>query len=151
MRDTVRDISVSPTFSRVIKEAFLRKPSRMSRYHSNYCSRMIAKRITRRRCLRFAWLALWNTHVLQEMERDHVVSGNDTCNVHVQNLPLDFLRSCDEVNETRFGLLLLVSLGYVLGEMLLIIGIDTVGRKLYLSKHLRIFFLPIFYMKLLNV
>ncbi|XP_029172698.1 putative transporter SVOPL [Nylanderia fulva] len=80
----------------------------------------------------FAWLALWNTHVLQETERDHVVSGNDTCKVHVQNLPLDFLRSCDEVNETRFGLLLLVSLGYVLGEMLLIIGIGAVGRKLYL-------------------
>lgn len=71
------------------------------------------------------------------MERDHVVSGNDTCNVHVQNLASGFLRSCDEVNEARFGLLLLVSLGYVLGEMLLIIGINAVGRKLYLSEHLR--------------
>ncbi|EFN65635.1 Putative metabolite transport protein yceI [Camponotus floridanus] len=80
----------------------------------------------------FAWLALWNTHVLQEMERDHVVSGNDTCNVHVQNVALGFLRSCDEVNETRFGLLLLVSLGYMLGEMLLVIGIDAIGRKPYL-------------------
>lgn len=49
-------------------------------------------------------------------------------------MALDFLRSCDEVNETRFELLLLVSLGYVLGEMLLIIGIDVVGRKPYLSK-----------------
>lgn len=75
--------------------------------------------------------------MLQEMERDHVVSGNDTCNVHVQNLALGFLRSCDEVNETRFGLLLLVSLGYMLGEMLLIIGIDAIGRKPYLSEFLR--------------
>lgn len=49
-------------------------------------------------------------------------------------MALDFLRSCDEVNETRFELLSLVSLGYVLGEMLLIIGIDVVGRKPYLSK-----------------
>ncbi|KAM0727149.1 Synaptic vesicle 2-related protein [Formica fusca] len=80
----------------------------------------------------FAWLALWNTHVLQEMERDHVVSGNDTCNVRVQNLALGFLRSCDEVNEARFGLLLLVSLGYMLGEMLLVIGIDAIGRRPYL-------------------
>lgn len=75
--------------------------------------------------------------MLQEMERDHVVSGNDTCNVHVQNLALGFLRSCDEVNETRFGLLLLVSLGYMLGEMLLVIGIDAIGRKPYLSECLR--------------
>ncbi|KAL6434039.1 hypothetical protein ACFW04_005888 [Cataglyphis niger] len=80
----------------------------------------------------FAWLALWNTHVLQEMERDHVVSGNDTCIVHVQNLALGFLRSCDEVNETRFELLLLVSLGYMLGELLLVIGIDAIGRRPYL-------------------
>ncbi|XP_072767029.1 synaptic vesicle 2-related protein [Anoplolepis gracilipes] len=80
----------------------------------------------------FAWLALWNTHVLQEMERDHVVSGNDTCNVHIQDLALGFLQSCDEVNEARFELLLLISLGYMLGEMLLVIGIDAIGRKLYL-------------------
>ncbi|KMQ99390.1 synaptic vesicle glycoprotein 2a [Lasius niger] len=72
------------------------------------------------------------------MERDHVVSGNDTCNVHVQNLASGFLRSCDEVNEARFGLLLLVSLGYVLGEMLLIIGINAVGRKLYLTVTFRV-------------
>lgn len=70
------------------------------------------------------------------MERDHVVSGNDTCYFDVQNMALDFLRSCDEVNEARFGLLSLISLGYVLGEMLLVIGIDVVGRRPYLSKHL---------------
>ncbi|XP_011640141.2 synaptic vesicle glycoprotein 2B-like [Pogonomyrmex barbatus] len=80
----------------------------------------------------FAWLALWNTHVLQEMKAEHVVSGNGTCNVNIQNVVLDFLRNCDETNEARFGLLLLVSLGYVLGETLLIIGIDNVGRRPYL-------------------
>ncbi|XP_018305499.1 synaptic vesicle 2-related protein [Mycetomoellerius zeteki] len=78
----------------------------------------------------FVWLALWNTHVLQEMEEHYIVSG--TCNIDVQNMVLDFLRSCDKVNETRFELLLLVSLGYVLGETLLIVGIDVVGRRPYL-------------------
>ncbi|EZA57226.1 Synaptic vesicle 2-related protein [Ooceraea biroi] len=78
----------------------------------------------------FAWLALWNTHVLQEM--DHVASGNGTCNVNIQNVALGFLRSCDEVDDARFELLLLVSLGYLLGETLLVIGIDVVGRKSYL-------------------
>jgi len=68
------------------------------------------------------------------MEGDHVLSGNGTCNVDVQNMALDFLRSCDEVNEARFGLLSLVSLGYVLGETLLVVGIDVVGRRPYLSK-----------------
>ncbi|XP_011873769.1 PREDICTED: synaptic vesicle 2-related protein-like isoform X2 [Vollenhovia emeryi] len=80
----------------------------------------------------FTWLALWNTHVLQEIGSDHVVSGNGTCNISVQNMALDFVRSCDEVNEARFGLLSLVSLGYVLGETLLIVGIDVVGRRPYL-------------------
>ncbi|KYN32760.1 Synaptic vesicle glycoprotein 2A, partial [Trachymyrmex septentrionalis] len=79
----------------------------------------------------FVWLALWNTHVLQEMEEHDVVSG--TCNVDVQNMVLDFFqRSCDKVNDARFGLLLLVSVGYVLGETLLIVGIDVVGRQSYL-------------------
>ncbi|XP_036145225.1 synaptic vesicle glycoprotein 2B [Monomorium pharaonis] len=81
----------------------------------------------------FAWLALWNTHILQEMENDHVaISGNGTCKVDVQSMVLDFLRNCDEVNGTRFGLLSLLSLGYVLGETLLIIGIDVIGRRPYL-------------------
>ncbi|XP_014474142.1 PREDICTED: uncharacterized protein LOC106744161 [Dinoponera quadriceps] len=79
----------------------------------------------------FVWLALWSTHVLEELERD-AVDRNDTCNVNFQNVALGFLRDCDQVNEDRFGLLLLVSLGYVLGELLLIIGIDIVGRKPYL-------------------
>lgn len=71
------------------------------------------------------------------MENDYVVSGNGTCKIDVQNMVLDFLQSCDEVNGTRFGLLSLVSLGYVLGETLLIVGIDTIGRRPYLSKHKR--------------
>lgn len=90
---------------------------------------------SRGRCLRFAGLALWKTHVLQELENDHIGSGNGTCSVNIQNVALGFLRSCDEINGARFELLLLVSLGYVLGEILLIIGIDVVGRKMYLSKY----------------
>ncbi|XP_011694279.1 PREDICTED: synaptic vesicle 2-related protein-like isoform X2 [Wasmannia auropunctata] len=79
----------------------------------------------------FAWLALWNTHVLQEMAEDHVnvVGGNGTCRVDVQSMALDFLRSCDEVNEARFEMLSLISLGYVLGETLLVLGIDVIGRR----------------------
>lgn len=50
-------------------------------------------------------------------------------------MALGFLRSCDEMDETRFQLLFLVSLGYILGEILLIIGIDLIGRKWYLSKY----------------
>ena len=69
------------------------------------------------------------------MEEHYVVSG--TCNVNVQNMVLDFLRNCDKVNDARFELLLLISLGYVLGETLLIVGIDVVGRRPYLSKHLK--------------
>ncbi|XP_011060709.1 PREDICTED: uncharacterized protein LOC105149768 [Acromyrmex echinatior] len=64
------------------------------------------------------------------MEERYVVSG--TCNVDIQNMVLDFLRNCDKVNDARFELLLLVSLGYVLGETLLIVGIDVVGRRPYL-------------------
>ncbi|KAH0952841.1 hypothetical protein HN011_001380 [Eciton burchellii] len=78
----------------------------------------------------FTWLALWNTHVLQEM--DHVANGNDTCNVNIQNMVLGFLRNCNEVDNARFELLLLVSLGYLLGETLLAIGIDFIGRRSYL-------------------
>nr|XP_012221287.1 PREDICTED: synaptic vesicle 2-related protein-like [Linepithema humile] len=99
----VWNISVPATFSRVIKEV-----------------------------LPFAGLALWKTHVLQELENDHIGSGNGTCSVNIQNVALGFLQSCDEINEARFELLLLVSLGYVLGEILLIVGIDVVGRKPYL-------------------
>ncbi|KAL0104080.1 hypothetical protein PUN28_017049 [Cardiocondyla obscurior] len=80
----------------------------------------------------FAWLALWNTHVLQEMERGDVLSGNGTCHVDIQDVALDFLRDCSEINEARFGMLSLISLGYVLGESLLIAGIDVIGRRPYL-------------------
>lgn len=78
---------------------------------------------------------MWNTHVLQELEKsDDVGNGNGTCNVNVQSVVLGFLRSCDEINETRFELAMLISLGYVAGEMLLIVGIDILGRKPFLSK-----------------
>jgi len=72
--------------------------------------------------------------MLQEM--DHVANGNDTCNVNIQNMVLGFLRNCNEVDNARFELLLLVSLGYLLGETLLAIGIDFIGRRSYLGKRL---------------
>lgn len=130
-------IDVSSVLSRVRKK--------IKKYASKFKNRQlaslwlrccaIARRISREPCLRFVWLALWNTHVLQELKKD-TDHGNGTCNVSFQNVALGFLRSCDQVNEGHFGLLLLVSLGYVLGQLLLVIGIDIVGRKPYLSEQL---------------
>lgn len=133
----MRNVGLPPALSRVIKErrAFLRKLFRYLRF-----SDRVFEESSRERCLRFTWLALWNTHVLQELEGEDVGGngGNGTCNVDVPSVALGFLRGCDEINEARFELAMLISLGYVVGETLLIAGIDILGRKPFLSKHSKI-------------
>lgn len=41
-----------------------------------------------------------------------------------------FLHNCHQANHARFEYLLLLSTSYILGEGLLVFGIDIVGRRL---------------------
>ncbi|KOX69211.1 Synaptic vesicle glycoprotein 2B, partial [Melipona quadrifasciata] len=79
------------------------------------------------------WIALWNTQLLQETENFNKSSKkNSTCIISVENLALGFLQNCQEVDTDRFSGFFYLSLSYILGEILLLIGIDVIGRKIFL-------------------
>ncbi|CAK9808706.1 Synaptic vesicle 2-related protein [Anthophora quadrimaculata] len=79
------------------------------------------------------WVALWNTQLLQEMGNFNKMSKkNSTCIIDIQNLVLEFLHNCQEVNTDRFKVLLYLSLSYILAEILLLAGIDVIRRKIVL-------------------
>ncbi|KAK9295837.1 hypothetical protein QLX08_009960 [Tetragonisca angustula] len=79
------------------------------------------------------WIAFWNTQLLQETEDFNKSSKkNSTCIISVENLALGFLQNCQEVDTDRFNGVFYLSLSYILGEILLLIGIDVIGRKIFL-------------------
>nr|XP_034179805.1 synaptic vesicle glycoprotein 2B-like isoform X1 [Osmia lignaria] len=85
-------------------------------------------------CLQFpgiAWFALWKTQLLEGMENLDKSKENN-CTIDIQNMVMGFLHNCQEINIDRFELLLYLSLSYILAEILLVIGIDSVGRKIFL-------------------
>lgn len=47
-------------------------------------------------------------------------------------MALGFLQNCQEIDTDRFRILFYLSLSYILGEILLLIGIDVIGRKIFL-------------------
>ncbi|XP_017753954.1 PREDICTED: putative metabolite transport protein YncC [Eufriesea mexicana] len=77
------------------------------------------------------WLALWSTQLLQE-NFDKSSKKNSTCIIDIENLALELLHNCHEMNTDRFIVLLYLSLSYILGEILLLVGIDVIGRKIFL-------------------
>ncbi|XP_053976458.1 probable metabolite transport protein CsbC [Hylaeus volcanicus] len=80
-----------------------------------------------------AWMALWNTRLLQEMGKFESGAGiNSTCTIAVQSMALGFLHDCREVDSDSFRLLLYLSLSYIIAEVFLLAGVDVVGRKLFL-------------------
>lgn len=88
--------------------------------------------------LRLAWFALWDSHILQEIAKVNEAvslesSSNISCTVDAGTMALGFLRNCHEVNDVYFKFYLLVFLSYVLGEGLLVLGIDVIGRRILLS------------------
>ncbi|XP_023288098.1 organic cation/carnitine transporter 7-like [Orussus abietinus] len=80
----------------------------------------------------FGWFALWNAHVLQEIvgNKDDGSYKDQGCIVDTGDIGLSFLRNCHQVNDGQFQLFLLLSASFVIGEVLLVIGIDRVGRRL---------------------
>ncbi|XP_076677843.1 synaptic vesicle 2-related protein, partial [Andrena cerasifolii] len=80
------------------------------------------------------WLALWITRLLQEMEKfDKAINKSSTCTIDLQHITLGMLHDCQEVDNDCFTLLLYLSGGYMLGEVLLLAGIDVIGRKAFLA------------------
>ncbi|KAG7191081.1 hypothetical protein KM043_007120 [Ampulex compressa] len=80
----------------------------------------------------FIWFALWTTHVLEGPRRGEIRDmwrRNSTCNVDMKDITFAFLKNCQKTNSDRFEFLSLVSLSYILGEILLAIKVDTIGRK----------------------
>ena len=58
-----------------------------------------------------------------------------SCTVEPSDIALGFLYNCHEANELRFQYSLLLSpASYIIGEVLLIIGIDVIGRRLSIGK-----------------
>ncbi|XP_071866884.1 synaptic vesicle 2-related protein isoform X1 [Bombus fervidus] len=79
------------------------------------------------------WVALWNTQLFQETENfNKSAKKNSTCVVDIENLALGFLQNCQDIDTDRFRILFYLSLSYILGEILLLIGIDVIGRKIFL-------------------
>lgn len=87
--------------------------------------------------IRVVWLALWNTRLLQEIEKlDKQMKKNSTCTINMENMALAILHECQEIDNNSFRLLLYLSLSYILGGILLLVGIDAIGRKICLGKYL---------------
>lgn len=85
--------------------------------------------------VRIIWLALWITRLLQEMEKlDKPINKSSMCTIDLQNITLGILHDCQEVDNDCFKLLLYLSVGYILGEVLLLARIDVIGRKVFLGK-----------------
>lgn len=81
------------------------------------------------------WVALWSVQILQQTENVHKSSRKDyACVIDIEDLALGFLRNCQEVDMDRFRMILYLSLSYLVAEILLAIGIDIVGRKIFLGK-----------------
>ncbi|XP_015590458.2 organic cation/carnitine transporter 7 [Cephus cinctus] len=81
----------------------------------------------------FTWLALWDSHVLQETSKGlemNPLKDDTSCVADSGILASGFLKNCHQVNDARFKYFLLMSLSYILGEIFLVLGIDIVGRKL---------------------
>ncbi|XP_031368916.1 organic cation/carnitine transporter 7-like isoform X1 [Apis dorsata] len=79
------------------------------------------------------WVALWSAQILQQTENFHKSSKKDyACVIDIEDMALGFLRNCQEVDMDRFRMLLYLSLSYLVAEILLVIGIDVVGRKIFL-------------------
>lgn len=86
---------------------------------------------------RIIWVALWNTQLFQETENfNKSAKKNSTCVIDIENLALGFLHNCQEIDTDRFRILFYLSLSYILGEILLLIGIDVIGRKIFLGKRI---------------
>ncbi|XP_035728390.1 inner membrane metabolite transport protein YgcS-like [Vespa mandarinia] len=80
----------------------------------------------------FIWLALWDSHLLQELgkEMKDKDKGIDfTCNINFSEIAESLLLSCQQINHQRFIFLLCISFSYLLGEILLMIGIQVVRKK----------------------
>lgn len=83
------------------------------------------------------WVALWSAQILQQTENFHKSSKKDyACVIDIEDMALGFLRNCQEVDMDRFRMLLYLSLSYLVAEILLVIGIDVVGRKIFLGKRI---------------
>ncbi|XP_076759797.1 synaptic vesicle 2-related protein [Xylocopa sonorina] len=79
------------------------------------------------------WVALWSTYLLQEMGSfNRSPKKSSSCMISVQNLALGFLQNCERLNIEHFRDLFYLSLSYVLAEIVLLLGIDVIGRKIFL-------------------
>ncbi|XP_033214842.1 putative transporter SVOPL isoform X1 [Belonocnema kinseyi] len=84
----------------------------------------------------FIWVALWNTHILKETRNNTgsiVWKSNFTCISDSESMALAFLNNnCTQANNAYFLSFLLCSLSFAVGEIILIIAIDIIGRRLFL-------------------
>ena len=86
----------------------------------------------------FIWLALWETNILQETAKEKgfaLWKNNITCISDSGSMALIFLNDCHQENNAFFQSFLLISLSFAFGELILMIAINVVGRKLFLSKY----------------
>lgn len=82
------------------------------------------------------WLALWSAQILQTENTQKSSRKDYACAIDIEDMALGFLHNCQEVDMDRFRMLLYLSLSYLVAEILLVIGIDVVGRKIFLGKRI---------------
>ncbi|XP_076245597.1 synaptic vesicle glycoprotein 2A [Calliopsis andreniformis] len=79
------------------------------------------------------WLALWNARLLHEFENlDKPIEKNSTCMINIESMALGILHNCQDINTDYLRRLSYLFLCYILGGILLLAGIDIIGRKVYL-------------------
>ncbi|KAK0096018.1 hypothetical protein PV326_006742 [Microctonus aethiopoides] len=82
------------------------------------------------------WLALWITHKFIHCtikDGDLVPINNQTyCTSDFSDITMNFLTNCHKISDNYFKYLLIFSSSFIIGEVLLVIVIDIIGRRLSL-------------------
>lgn len=86
-------------------------------------------------------MTLWSTHlshVGNNMENT-TLTLNQSCATDTGDIVMSFLHNCHVANYSYFEYSIILSLGYALGECLLMLGVDVIGRRLSISESITIF------------
>ncbi|XP_028982456.1 uncharacterized protein LOC107045434 [Diachasma alloeum] len=80
----------------------------------------------------FIWMTLWSTHLTHvgKNRENTTLTLAKHCVTDTGDIVMSFLHNCHVANYSFFEYSIILSSGYALGECLLVLGADVIGRKL---------------------
>ncbi|XP_063989481.1 putative transporter SVOPL [Diachasmimorpha longicaudata] len=80
----------------------------------------------------FIWMSLWTTHLthVTSNRENTTLTLSEHCVTDTGDIVMSFLHNCHVANYSFFEYSIILSSGYALGECLLMLGVDAIGKKL---------------------